>query len=109
MSDQLHPEHVAGKIGGFVGRARQLDAAAFAAATGMDLRFDDYDRGMRPKAVGRLARFILGEDNFAAGSSNAIAGEDRFGLVFVNLHRGSVFRSTLKQSASIRILPALET
>src|SRR5260370_41930970 len=47
-SDQLHAENMAGEIGGFVGRTRQFDAAGFAAATGVDLRFDDDDIDVRP-------------------------------------------------------------
>ena len=41
--DEIHAEHVAGDVGGFVGRARELYAAAFAAAAGVNLRFDDDD------------------------------------------------------------------
>jgi len=82
---------------------------AFAAATGVDLRFDDDEVGVRSQAVRRLTRFILGEGDFAAGRRDAVAGKDRLGLVFMNLHRGSVFRSALKLSASVRILTSCET
>src|SRR5712692_2526311 len=108
-SDQLHAEKVAGDVGGFVGGTRQLHAAGFAAAAGVDLCFNDNESDMRSKAVGRLTRFILGEDDFAAGSGDAITRENRLGLVFMNLHRDSVFRSGLKQSASVRILTSFET
>jgi len=46
-SDQLHAENLAGEIGGFVGRTRQLDAASLAAAACVDLCFDDDDVDMR--------------------------------------------------------------
>ena len=61
----------------------------------------------------RFARFFLGENDFAARSGDTVTRENRFCLILVNLHRGSVFRSTLKQfdlrdcetvSASVRIL-----
>ena len=43
VGDESHAQHVAGDVGGFVGRLRELDAAAFAAAAGVDLRLDDHD------------------------------------------------------------------
>jgi DNA-binding transcriptional MerR regulator len=92
---------------------RGLSLAQVARATGVSVGFlSALERGQMRCSVAtlrRLARFFLGEDDFTAGSSDAIASEDRFGLVFVNLHRGSVFRSTLKQSASVRILTSSET
>src|SRR5713226_1564583 len=53
-SDQLHAKNVAGEISGFVGGTRQLYAASFAAATCVDLRFDNDDIDMRSQAVRRL-------------------------------------------------------
>src|SRR6266849_2855491 len=108
-SDQLHAENVAGDIGGFVGGTRQLHPTCFAAAARVDLCLHDDDRDMRSQAVRRLARFFLGEGDFTAGSGAAVASEDRLGLVFMNLHRSSVFRPTSKQSASDRILTTFET
>ena len=55
--DQLHAENVAGEIGGFVGGARQLDAATFAAAAGVDLRF--HDDNMTATAGGAPLRALL--------------------------------------------------
>src|ERR1700733_10724384 len=83
-SDEIHAEHGAGDFGGFVGRMRELYAAGFAAATGMDLRFDDHDRSAQ--ALGGGAGFFLAEGDFAAWSGDAIASENRFRLIFVNLH-----------------------
>jgi hypothetical protein len=83
-SDQLHAENLAGEIGSFVGRTGQLHASRFAAAAGMDLRFDDGDVGLQ--ALGRFARFFLGEGDFAAGSGYAIPRQNRFRLVLMNLH-----------------------
>jgi hypothetical protein len=59
-------------------------AAGFAAATSVNLRFDDDDGSAQ--ALGSGAGFVLAEGDFAAGSGDAVAGEDRFRLIFVNLH-----------------------
>src|SRR4029077_20966139 len=98
---------MAGDVGGFVGGARQLDAARFAAAAGVNLRF--HDANVRLQALRGFARFFLGKSDIAAWSGHAVARQDRLRLILVNLHRGSVFRSSLKQSASVRILTACET
>ena len=108
-SYELHAEHVAGDVGGFVGGVRQLDAAGFAAPTGVNLRLYDDDVGVRSQAVRGLARFFLAESDFTAWSRDAVTRQNCLRLILVNLHRGSVFRSSLKQSASIRILTAMET
>src|SRR5207253_8112849 len=59
-SDQLHAENVAGDVGSFIRGAGQFYASGFAAATGVDLRFNDNDIDERSQAVGGLARFVLG-------------------------------------------------
>jgi hypothetical protein len=82
--DEIHAEHGAGDFGGFVGGMRELDATGFASAAGVDLRFDDDDGSA--KALGGGAGFFLAESDFAAGSRDAIASENRFRLIFVNLH-----------------------
>ena len=99
--DELHAQDVAGDVGGLVGGARELDAAGFSAATGVDLRF--HDANTRLQALRGFASFFLGESNFAARGSHTIARQNCLGLILMNLHRGSVIRSTLKQSASVRI------
>ena len=85
--DQVHAQHVAGDVGGFVGGMRELDAAGLAAAAGMDLRL--YDNDGRFQAMRAFAGLFLREGNFAARDSDAVAGENRFGLILVNLHRVS--------------------
>jgi hypothetical protein len=62
----------------------EFDAAGFAAATGVDLRFDDDDGGAEALSGG--AGFFLAEGDFAARSRDAVASENRFRLIFVNLH-----------------------
>ncbi len=51
MGDQLHAEHLGRQLAGFLRRLGELDAAALAAAAGMNLRFDDDAGG----AVGKQA------------------------------------------------------
>ena len=82
--DEIHAEHGAGDVGGFVGRVREFDAAGFTAATGVNLRFDDDDGSAEALSGG--AGFFLAEGDFAARSRDAVAGENRFRLIFVNLH-----------------------
>ncbi len=71
-------------------RARQLDAAALAAAAGVDLRLDDPDR--TAELLRRLGRFADAERGIAARHGDAEAGQDFLALIFVNLHRGSALR-----------------
>src|SRR6202045_1347659 len=66
------------------GATGPLCASCFAAGAGMDLGYHDGD--VRLQALGRFARFFLGEGNFAAGSGYAIAGQNRLRLILVNLH-----------------------
>ena len=84
--NQGHPENVARNLGGFLGGTRQLDAAAFAAAAGVDLRLDNTNVGFQ--ALRGLQCFFLGESDFAAGSGDAITREYCLGLVLVDFHEG---------------------
>ena len=52
MRDQRHADHLLGELLGLVGRFRQLDAAALAAAAGMDLRLHDDDAAAEPLGDG---------------------------------------------------------
>src|SRR5713101_964756 len=61
---------------------------AIAAAAGMNLGLD-YDH-VGFQALRRFARFFLGVSDFAARSGHAVARENRFGLILVNLHRASI-------------------
>ena len=77
---------MAGDIRGFVRGTSELDAAGFAAAARVDLGFNDHDG--RLQTMRRFAGLFLGEGHLTAGSGNAVAREDGFGLILVNLHRG---------------------
>jgi hypothetical protein len=43
MRNEIHTKNLTGHLFRFLRALRQLDAAAFAPATGVNLRFDDYD------------------------------------------------------------------
>ena len=68
------------------GDSRELDAAALAAAAGVNLRLDDDDAAA--EAAGDVAGFAGVERDFAARHGHAVAREDRFGLILVNFHDG---------------------
>ena len=63
---------------------RELDAAALAAAAGVDLRLHD---GAAAEPLGDLARLGRVVGDLAARHGDAVAREDRLGLVLVDLHR----------------------
>jgi len=86
--DKRHAQHFGGEFAGFGRRFRELHAAAFAAAAGVDLGFDDHY--LRAQALGRGASGLGRRDHFAARRGDAEAAQDFFGLIFVNLHRPSV-------------------
>ena len=75
-----------GELLGFVGRLGELDAAALAAAAGVNLRLDDDDGAA--EAPGDLAGFGGVEGDFAARHGHAVPREDGFGLILVNFHDG---------------------
>ncbi len=79
------PEQRGGDFGGPVRRMCQLYSAGFAASAGMNLRFDDDYIGL--EAVRTFAGFFLGKGDFATRGGDAVACEDSFSLVFVNLHQ----------------------
>ena len=85
MRLQLHAEDLAGVLRDVVQRLGDLDAAALAAPSGMDLRLDDPDRAA--EFLGRFRRLADAEGRVTAGHRNAEAGENFLALVFVNLHR----------------------
>src|SRR5260221_4871342 len=66
----------------------QLYSAGFTAPAGVNLSLNHDDIGL--KAMGAFAGFFFGEGNFAARSGDAVACEDSFSLVFVNLHQWSI-------------------
>ena len=91
--DQVHAQNLRGQLRRFVGGTRQLHAAAFAAAAGMDLRLDHHDR--RAELLGDLARLFGAGHHLAARRGNAEAAENFLSLIFVNFHRRYEFGATL--------------
>ena len=102
VRDQGHAENLLGERFGLVGRLGELDAAALAAPAGVNLRLDDDDA--RSQAVGDVSRLGDVEGDFPAGHGHAVAGEDGFGLIFVNFHRGSRKRSRLEEQQMLAVI-----
>ena len=86
MRDERHADHLARELLGFVGRLRELDAAALAAAAGVNLRLDDDDGAA--EAPGDVAGFGGVEGDFAARHGHAVPRKDRFRLILVDFHDG---------------------
>ena len=61
-----------------------FDAAALAAAAGMDLRLHHPDRA--GQAFRRLDRFFDREGGLAVGHGRAKAAQDFLGLIFMDVH-----------------------
>ena len=93
MRDELHAEDVLGARVGVLERLHELDAAALAAATGVDLRLD-HDRRIacaEQRLGGGVGLFERG-CHLARRHGNAVLPQDLFCLVLVNLHRrGTAF------------------
>jgi hypothetical protein len=61
-----------------------LDAAALAPATGVDLGFDDPNRST--EVLGDLFGLLRRVGNPTAGHSDPVLGEDALGLILMNIH-----------------------
>jgi len=84
MRHQGHAENLTGVCAHLVDTVGELDAAALAAATGMDLRLDNpflTADGLRGRD-----RFIDRKTGLAAGYSNPVFGQNRLALILVNFH-----------------------
>ena len=68
---------------------RDLNAAGFAAATGVNLGFDHDNIGSQPGRA--FARLFFGECDFTARRGDAVARKNRLGLVLVDLHFESIW------------------
>ena len=84
VGDQLHAEDGSGVLTDFIQRTGQLDAAALAAATGVDLGLDDPDGAAQ--LLGRLDRFFDIEAWNTPGHRYTIALQDFFALILVDFH-----------------------
>ena len=89
MRDQLHAEHLGRQLAGFLRRLGQLDAAALAAAAGMNLGFDDHaGRAVFKQLARRVQRLFARLDHLAARHGHAILPKNGLSLIFVNFHVG---------------------
>src|SRR5690606_8362639 len=84
VSDELHAEDRIGVLPHFSRRLGELDAAALAAATGVDLRLDDPD--LAAQLFGGLDRLVDGETRNALGRDDAELPQQFFCLVLMNFH-----------------------
>src|SRR5262249_2735633 len=83
MRDQFHAEHRASDVNGFVSRASQLDATAFAAATRVDLSLHHY---RQPQLFNRGANLFRIGDYRASRNGYVVPGQKSLSLIFVNFH-----------------------
>src|SRR5262249_14542906 len=96
VRDQPHADHPLGDLAGFGGALGELDAATFAAATGVDLRlhhaYASAELLRRRFGFGRVAGDLPARD------VDLIAPEDFLRLIFVNVHRAHL--ETAKEAGS---------
>src|SRR5690606_2061176 len=85
MGDEGHAEHLLGQLAHLLDRLGELDAAALAAAAGVDLRLDHPGRAAERtrRRLGLLGRVR----HLAREHADAEVLEQRLGLVFVNVHQ----------------------
>ena len=80
---QLHAQHLARDLGGFGGVLGDLDAAALAAAAGVDLRLHHHAAA---DLLGRGLGLVHGERHLAARHRNVVLAQNGLGLILVNFH-----------------------
>ncbi len=86
---QLHAKNVLGVQFCVLARLGDLDAAAFAAAAGMNLGLDHHAAGALGKQrAGHCRRVFQCVGHFALGHGDAVFCQDFFRLILVNFHLG---------------------
>jgi hypothetical protein len=88
VRDQGHAEHLPGQLGRLVGIFGEFDAAAFAAAAGVDLRLHHHAAAQLLRGLARLVRRF---DNDSAWCRHAVAAKDLLRLIFMDFHGGARF------------------
>ena len=83
--DQALTQQMSGCGTHFSGAFDDLDAAGFAAATSVHLRFNDPHRAAQ--TTRHLDGLLRGRSRLTGGHRDAISGENLLGLVFVQVHR----------------------
>jgi hypothetical protein len=94
--DQPHAEHRLGRLLGLVDGLHHLDAAALAAAAGVDLRLDHPNRAAQ--LAGHVLRFLRGVGDDAARHRDAVFRQQALGLILVDVH-GSLTTTARNRSA----------
>ncbi len=94
MGDQGHAQDLLGFLFHVGDGLHHLDAAALAAATGMDLGFHHPDRAAQ--FFGGLDGFLDGESRLALGHRHAESAQNLFGLIFVYIHGVSLGKTEAK-------------
>ena len=84
VRDQRHAEHLRGEIAHLVHRARELHAAALAAAAGVDLRLHDPD--FPAQLLRRFHGLVDRERGKAPRGRHAVFAKEFLALVFVDVH-----------------------
>ncbi len=88
---QLHAQDVLDVQFGVFARLGHLDAAAFAAASGVNLRFHHHAAcAFGKQFAGHCCRFFRRVGHFALGHGNAVLRQDFFRLILVNFHLGLI-------------------
>ena len=95
MRLQHHAEYLARVLFHFVDRFRELDAAALAAAAGMDLRF--HHPHFAAELLRRGHRFVDAEARDAARRRDAVFAQDFFRLVFIYFYKKIFFKMGLRK------------
>ena len=84
VGDELHANHVGGRLLGGVRALDDLDSAALPAATGVNLGFDDDRSATQPNGDG--LRLGCVEHDFTLRDRHAVRRKNRLGLIFVDFH-----------------------
>ena len=92
VRDQRHAQHALGFLLHILDGFDDLDAAALAAAAGMDLRLHHPDR--TAQFLGRGHRFLDREGGLARGTGAPKAAQNLLGLIFMDIHGISLSEAT---------------
>src|SRR5574343_483253 len=103
VRDQLHTEDLAGVFANFFERGGNLDTAALATATGVNLGLDHPD--LAAQGFGCLSRVVDGRAVNPARNRNAEFLQDLLALIFVNFHALSLRLVELRAMSGSRTIP----
>ena len=87
VGDQLHAQYLGGELAGLIDRLGHLHAAAFAAASGMNLRFDnDSGRARVEQLAGRVQGIFAVLHHLSPRNGHSILRKNGLSLVLVYFH-----------------------